>query len=44
MNWFRANLSESFCERIESFFDINSPLRFAFQMDLANLNLYDPGV
>lgn len=44
MNWFRANLSDSFCERIEDFLDINSALRFAFQMDLSTLDLYDPGV
>lgn len=44
MNWFHDNLSESFCKRIESFLDINSTLRFAFELDLASLNLYDPGI
>jgi len=41
--WFESNLSPLFCDRINSFLDINSPLRFAFQMDLASLGLFDPG-
>ncbi|MFW9928324.1 MAG: hypothetical protein ACFFD1_02945 [Candidatus Thorarchaeota archaeon] len=40
-NWFEANLSEKFANRIYSFFDPNSPLRFGFQMDLASLDLHD---
>lgn len=44
LQWFEMNLSERFCKRIEQFNDWNSALRFAFQLDLASLDLYDPGV
>lgn len=42
--WFEQNLSAIFCNRIQSFVDQNSPLRFSFQMDLASLDLFDPGI
>ena len=44
MQWFEANLSDAFCKRIDNFLNINSDLRFSFQMDLSNLDLYDPGI
>ena len=40
----RSTSFQFFSKRIQAFLDINSPLRFAFQMDLSNLDLYDPGI
>ena len=40
--WIRENFSDEFVNRVESFFDINSGLRFGFQVDLATLGLHDP--
>lgn len=40
-DWFRKNLSEKFCNRIDAFLDPNSELRFGFQQDLVMLNLHD---
>ncbi|MHA2364529.1 MAG: hypothetical protein ACXAC7_11285 [Candidatus Hodarchaeales archaeon] len=41
--FFESNLSTVFYKRIEAFFDMKSPLRFAFETDLATLDLFDPG-